>query len=104
MDNKMNIEGMNFENNEIVEEIVDACENADVSSGGNWVGKLVIAGMVITAATAVIFRKQIGAAITARNIKKLEKKGYVIAHESEMMDCEEETSENINVEDEAENY
>lgn len=103
MDNTMNIEGMNFENNEIAEEIVEACENAEVSGGG--IAGKVILGLVLTAGVvAVAKRKQIKEFMTKQRIKKLEKLGYIVAHESEMMDCEAETSGDNDVEEEAENY
>lgn len=102
MDNKMNIEEMNFENNEIVEEIVDACENTE-ATGAGIAGKVIL-GLVLTAGViAVAKRKQIKEFITKQRIKKLEKLGYIVAHESEVMECEEDCND-VNVEDEAENY
>lgn len=102
MDKNFNVEEMNFENNEIVEEIVNACENADTSGEGSLLKVLLGLGLSLAAIWVLFKNKRFQAYLTARRIKKLEKQGYIVAHESEMMDCE-EVSEDNNVE-EAENY
>ena len=104
MDKNMNVEEMNFENNEIVEEIVEACENADVSGGGKLAKVLLGLGLTAGAVVLLMKRKNIKEYLTARKIHKLEKMGYVVIPESDLKDCEEkESDDNANVE-EAEDY
>lgn len=103
MDNNLNVEGMNFENNEIAGEIMEVCENVEVSGGGKLVKILVGAGLTLGAALLLMKRKNIKNYFTIRNIRKLEKMGYVVIHESDVNVGEEESGDDEDVE-EAENY
>ena len=103
MDKNLNVEEMNFENNEIAEEIIEACENVDVSGGGKLLKVLLGFGLTLTAAVLLIKRKKVKEFFTARKIHQLEKMGYVVLTESDVQDCEEESTDDENVE-EAENY
>ena len=108
----MEMETMNTMNEEIVEEVTELTEvydevPAEISEGGNFVGK-VVKGLLVLGAGAVIAlgiknKKKINDWRNERAIKKLEKQGFTVEYPDEFfeeeedfeVDCDEDSSGNI---------
>lgn len=60
-------------------------EVADVQSGNAWIKPLIVAGAIVCA-VAVVKRDKIAAKITAKRIKWLEKHGYTVIKNEDIVD------------------
>lgn len=85
--------------NEMIEEI-DVTEDTEIEvydesedKGFNVVGAAIVGGLVLLGGVVIAKRKKISEWFEKRQVKKLEKKGYVIFDKNDVTDDEEECLE-----------
>lgn len=96
-------ETMNEEmENEAVETDLELVEEdyVEPEESGSIVGKVVVGGVVLVGAAALLFRKKIAKAVENHNIKKLRKKGFVVLEPGQMIEAKVTDAEEV-VDDES---
>ena len=87
----MNEEMKNFEENENTE-VTEICDDLETSDNG-IVGKIVVGAVIVAVGAAAAFVYKNRAKIEERQIRKLEKKGYLISRPEDVADTNEVESD-----------